>query len=45
MKFEYVKPELEELELALEGSFLGINSVGFDKGDKEVNDENEDIWD
>jgi|GEM_PF-5494001 hypothetical protein len=36
MKYEkYVKPELEELELALEGSFLTANSEPLGKNDEE----------
>lgn len=45
MKYEkYIKPELEELELALEGSFLTANSVPGDKGDTEYDGEDEDHW-
>lgn len=41
MKFEYEKPELEELELLLEGSsFCGDTAVG--KGDDETGG---DDWD
>lgn len=32
---KYEKPDLEELELLLEGSFLDSNSIGADKGDNE----------
>ena len=39
---KYEKPELEELELELEGSFLDSNSVGIDKDDQETDG---DIWD
>lgn len=42
MKLEYVKPELEELELILEGSFLDSNSIGIDKGDEDIDG---DDWD
>ena len=47
MKFEYVKPDLEELELVLEGSFLEPNTktdVGVDKEDPE-NPGDSDEWD
>ena len=44
MYIKYEKPSLEELELILEGSFLGENSVGIDKGDKEE-DGDMDAWD
>lgn len=45
MKYEkYIKPELEELELALEGSFLTANSVPLDKGDTDYDGEGEDNW-
>ncbi len=39
---KYEKPDLEELELILEGSFLSDASVGIDKGDDDVNG---DLWD
>lgn len=42
MKIKYEKPDMEELELIVEGSFLGENSVGIDKGDKDVDS---DDWD
>lgn len=42
---KYEKPSLEELELIIEGSFLGENSIGIKKGDKDVNDEDMDNWD
>lgn len=43
MKYEnYQKPELEEIELVLEGSYLNSSSIGVDKGDTEQND---DEWD
>ena len=35
MKYEYEKPELEELELYFEGSFLAANSIGVDIDDGE----------
>ncbi|MDE7336419.1 MAG: hypothetical protein K2N10_08975 [Muribaculaceae bacterium] len=51
MKFEYEKPDLEELDLELEGSFLasgskpdvppGIDEVGKEEGDPIGGDE----WD
>jgi hypothetical protein len=36
---EYEKPDLEELELALEGSFLSSTSTGVDVDDSEETDE------
>lgn len=36
---KYEKPDLEELELILEGSFLDDTSVGIDKGDETINGE------
>lgn len=39
MKFEYEKPNLEELELILEGSFLDDTTIGDNPGiDKDDND-------
>lgn len=44
MKFEYLKPDLEEIDLVLEGSFLDTkisgNNVGVDQGGE--NDEDDD---
>lgn len=44
---KYEKPDLEELELILEGSFLGENSVGIDKENGTGGDygEDMDLWD
>ena len=43
MKFkEYERPELEEIELLLEGSFLEATSIGVDKDDNETEG---DDWD
>lgn len=39
---KYEKPSLEELELIIEGSFLGEKSVGIDKGENDVDSDN---WD
>lgn len=39
---KYEKPELEELELELEGPFLLANSVEADRDENDV--ENEDDW-
>lgn len=41
---KYVKPDFEEIDLILEGSFLQDNSPYVNKGDKEVggSSENED---
>ena len=39
---KYEKPDLEELELELEGSYLAPTSIGVEIGDDEGNDEN---WD
>lgn len=36
---KYEKPDLEELELILEGSFLGENSVGIDKDNNWYDDD------
>lgn len=35
---KYEKPNLEELELVLEGSFLAGNSLGVGKGDSDITD-------
>lgn len=40
---KYEKPSLEELELIIEGSFLGEKSIGIEKG--EGDDVNGDNWD
>ena len=46
MKFEYEKPELEELELILEGSFLKNATIGEHPGiDKDDNDYDGSEWD
>lgn len=56
MKLEYIKPDLEELELMLEGSFLASGSKdpnnpdnpGLDVGDGEGggdDDGNDNYWD
>lgn len=42
---KYEKPDLKELELELEGSFLGENSIGMDKGDDTDTDFGKDLWD
>lgn len=36
---KYEKPDLEDLELALEGSFLTSNSTGIDIDDSDETDE------
>lgn len=35
---KYEKPDLEELELELEGSFLNTNSIGVGKEDNETDE-------
>ena len=42
MKLEYVKPDLEEITLILEGPFLLKTSHGGEQSDKENNDD--DMW-
>lgn len=42
MNIKYEKPDMEELELIIEGSFLGDKSISIDKGDKDVDS---DEWD
>ncbi len=41
----YEKPDLKELELELEGSFLGENSEGIGKGEETTEDFGSDVWD
>lgn len=41
---KYERPDLEEMELMLEGSFLAYKT-GVDVGNKPVEGEDEDVWD